>query len=188
MKRYFFSYLRVTWLFGLVIWIPYSLIYLLVHRPTPDPIFAPIVSLMIWWTLISVAGAFVLAWFASHRKPLENLQLATGLFSRRYLDVNAPSNAVFDECLAALRNQARAKPIAQDRNRGILVGETKYSWTTWGCEINLRVEPLGEDATRVQVLSRPIVRINVIDFGTNRRNVDRLVDALKLRFPVLTEG
>jgi hypothetical protein len=196
MKRYFLSFAKVDWVFGLIAGL---IIVYLPSRPGKDQVDFPeslvlvLVAGVLPWLLIS----WYMAWLASQRKPLVRLEDATGLLSWRYVDLAAPCNAVFDGCLDALRSLWDIEPTAQDRAGGVIVGEIPPMWTTdlltTGTEVNLRVECLGDSLTSVQVLCRPLIPSTednmLVDFGVNRRNLnkaaDTTIDALKARFPVV---
>ena len=57
-----------------------------------------------------------------------------------------------------------------------------------GSEISIWLEPLDEHLTRVQILSRPLVPFNIIDYGSNRRYVNRVVELFRTHHAIVAEG
>jgi hypothetical protein len=182
-RHYFFSFLPLMVLTGLVPLVVLAIGLLLSTR-------GPVGVLLgfVFGTLYAAGMAWFLAWTASRRSVLAHPQEAKGLYRWRYVDLAAPYQAVFDACDDTLRALPRAEPTLQDPSRGFLIAETRASLLSWGSEISLWVEALGETYTRVQVLSRPVIPSNIFDFGANERNVNRVVEVLRTRFALVREG
>ncbi|MBF6613873.1 MAG: hypothetical protein IVW55_12165 [Chloroflexi bacterium] len=138
--------------------------------------------------ILGIGLSWLQAWQMSQHKPLTHLQDATGTFAWRYVDLQAPYDNVFDECTSMVQATCIDKSVAFDRNKGILVGYTHPTRWAWPMEINLRVEPVTETATRVQILSRPMMGLAIAGLGANRRLADNAVGALKALHPALAEG
>jgi hypothetical protein len=141
-----------------------------------------------FWILFAAFFAGLTAFVASWRRPLVRPQNAPGLRKWRYLDFAAPYQVVFNACADIMHAFCKTEPVVRDFQSGVLSGETRPSIWSWGSEISLWVEALGESHTRVQVLSRPIVPTNVADFGANERNFNRVVEMLRIRLTVVAEG
>ena len=53
------------------------------------------------------------------------------------------------------------------------------TWKTFGDVISLEVSNLDDDRTKVKILSRPLVRTTLIDYGQNLENVETIVGMMK---------
>ncbi|HEY0070020.1 MAG TPA: hypothetical protein VGE04_08650 [Chloroflexia bacterium] len=182
-RRYFFAFLPFVALIALPLGFGCAI-------GTTREFGAPLGLLLAFLAAALYAGGFAgfLTWLASRRRVLARPQEVRGLHALRYLDLAAPQPIVFSECAGILRSVCKASPVMQDLAKGLLSCELRPNFWTWGTEISLWVEPLGDAYTRVQLLSRPIVPTNVIDFGASRRNVNLVVEMLRGRFTVVAEG
>ena len=182
-RRYFFSFLPITIILAIAVGFSFCVASVLSFG-FPVGLLPGIAITALYWAGMT----WMLAWMASRRRVLARPQDAKGLHGWRYLDLAAPYSVVFSGCADILRAFCKTEPTVQDFAKGLSFGETRPSIWSWGSEISLWIEPLGETYTRVQVLSRPLVPINVADFGANERNFNRVVEMLRKRFTVVAEG
>ena len=182
-RRYFFSFLPMAMALGLPIAIMLVVGFTFALR---SPAALPLGVAA--GTLYGAGIAWMLAWMASRRRVLSRPQEAKGLCYWRYLDLEAPCAPVFTACADALRAICKGAPILEDPARGVLISETRPNLLTWGCEVSFWIEARSQTRTRVQVLSRPVVPINVSEFGANLRIVNRAAEMLRTRFTVIAEG
>jgi hypothetical protein len=129
-----------------------------------------------------------LSWMASHRRPITDFQRIIGIHAWKYADLSGKYEDVLSTSRGVLERLCVPGSVGEYGIPGTLVGETRATLLTWGSEILVLVERLDPGVTRVQVLSRPVVPVNFIDFGANKRLVAAFLDKLLPGFALLAEG
>ncbi len=94
------------------------------------------------------------------------------------IHVNAPAPAVMEAAILALQ-QTGAKIGSVDRNALIISGSKGFSFTSYGEKISVQVESVGAAASVVHITSKPVMPLNILDFGKNARNVSAFRSALE---------
>lgn len=182
-RRYFRAFLPITIILALVVGFSFCIASVLSFG-FPMGLLLGIAITALYWAGIT----WMLAWMASRRRVLARPQDAKGLHGWRYLDLATPYSVVFNGCADILRTFCKSELTVQDSAKGLLFGETRANIWGWGTEIGIWVESFGENYTRVQVVVRPVVPVNVIDFGGHLRTLQRVVLLLRTRFRVVAEG
>jgi hypothetical protein len=136
--------------------------------------------------LYSLGMAWSLSWLASRRKPIASFQEVIGSGAWRYADLSGQYEEVARSVEDLLRTMCTAGSVGEYGIPGMLVGEIKATFWTWGSELLGLVERLDPAVTRVQVLSRPLVPMNVFDFGANKRLAARFINGMRRRYADLS--
>jgi len=91
--------------------------------------------------------------------------------------LEAPFDATMHRCHAALR-QLGLRVVAFDLASGQIDARRGRNWRTSGERVLVDVEAVDDSTTRVAIESDVLVSTIHLDFGANRRNVERFVEAM----------
>jgi uncharacterized protein (DUF1499 family) len=70
-----------------------------------------------------------------------------------------------------------------ERELGSISARTKISFLSWGEDIRIEVTSNVSQSATVSISSRSVIKITLIDWGVNRRNVEKLHAELLRRQP-----
>ncbi len=101
-----------------------------------------------------------------------------GVLQRREVRVPAPYDETFQLCVQSLEQLPGAQIQDEDPTRGVITAQTARTWDTWGDTIALAITDTEDDCTHVTVSSEP-TRYQVVDYGKNLENVERIASFLK---------
>ncbi|HWC32889.1 MAG TPA: hypothetical protein VG709_07155 [Actinomycetota bacterium] len=90
-----------------------------------------------------------------------------------------PKTTVFDAAQRAIPTIKRMRVKQADAASGRLVVTKGMTLKSWGEDVSIVVEDDGPDGSRVRVASR--VKAQLMDWGTNRQNVESVLDAIALQ-------
>jgi hypothetical protein len=96
--------------------------------------------------------------------------------------VNAPASVALDAAAHALQ-QTGAKVEFLDQDALVVEGSKGFSLASWGEKISVRVEPVGPTVSVIHISSKPVMPLNVLDFGKNARNVKSFRAAVETAIP-----
>lgn len=147
-----------------------------------------IVAGIILTLLFCIVEVGFLSWMASHRRAITDFRTVVGASAWKYADLSGQYEDVFRAARGVLETLCSPGSVGEYGIPGTLVGETRATLLTWGSEILVLIERLDPGVTRVQVLSRPVVPVNFIDFGSNKRLVATFLDRLLPGFGLLAGG
>ena len=71
-----------------------------------------------------------------------------------------------------LQQQWRLRRLQRDP--GAVVARTKISFLSWGDDIRVKVTSEESQSAAVVISSQSVIKTTIIDWGVNRRNVERL--------------
>ena len=94
-----------------------------------------------------------------------------------------PRDNVFDALLVAVSTLSGIKLQTADKLSGTVVAVARVSVASWGENLTMSVVELSPLLTRVDVASRPKTGMflgGAFDLGKNRRNVERVLEAVSL--------
>jgi hypothetical protein len=95
-------------------------------------------------------------------------------------DFDADAGTVFDAFAAAVA-ALRARVERQDRDAGLLEARTRMGMRSWGERLTVEVTRGSGGRTHVAVSSK--LRAQLVDWGKNRENVDRIMRAASAALP-----
>ncbi len=85
----------------------------------------------------------------------------------------------FDICLRSLDDLGRKVAVkTRDPAGGEIVANTGMTWKTFGDRIAFRIRKVSDESTEVEVESRPIIPLTMVDYGSNRENIEAIGRAL----------
>jgi hypothetical protein len=100
----------------------------------------------------------------------------------REVEVSEPCNEVFELIKSSVAELPFMKSYTAVMEDGVIYGRTKRSWTSFGEDIVIAVNPLNATRTRVKITSRPRLRYTLLDYGKNYRNIEAITHAIKAPF------
>lgn len=98
--------------------------------------------------------------------------------NERYI-IDGTFDNVFD-CMELAVNEASLGSINVDRAQGIITISTKISWKSWGEDMTITMAPLSKTQTEVILASG--VKFQLIDWGKNKANIQKIKDAFTLHW------
>ena len=113
------------------------------------------------------------------RMPYGKSKEAMDVHHVRNIELRVSYDKAFDLCIESLNLIKRSKIRKEDRSQGKIDARAGINWKTWGDLISLDVRKKDNDRTQVIVLSRPVVRTTLVDYGKNLENVERISSFLK---------
>ena len=99
---------------------------------------------------------------------------ACDVFQERAIVLQAPYDLAFDLSKESLDELRWHTIKTENRATGEIKAQTPFSTTTWGEHISFKIKRVTEQLTQVEVSSKPIWRIMIIDFCNNLRNVEEI--------------
>jgi hypothetical protein len=97
---------------------------------------------------------------------------------KRTVLLHVPYEIAFDLCREALSVFISCKIKEENRAAGKVKARTGISSNTLGCIISCEIQKVGDQLTRIEVSSRPIVRAALVDYGENLENVEKINEFL----------
>lgn len=95
--------------------------------------------------------------------------------AERTVDLPQPPGAVFEALGRVLAGQG-ARITQSDPAAGRIVAKTSFTMASYGETIVMTVAPNAPGGTRLTI--RSTLKWGLVDWGKNRRNLDKLVDGL----------
>ncbi|TXC90451.1 hypothetical protein FS935_10960 [Metabacillus litoralis] len=104
---------------------------------------------------------------------------SSGVHKKGSIEVQLPGHEAFKVCkkVGSVLNGARIS--YENQQKGLLIIKTGISWKTWGDIIEVVVEEVGANSTRVSIQSRPLVPTTLVDYGKNSENIQRIIRYLE---------
>ncbi len=95
--------------------------------------------------------------------------------------LHLPFDEAFELCKESLSGTRKIKIKKEDRRGGRIEAKTGATSKTWGNLITFSIETVGEQLTRIEVSSRPLVRTILVDYGENLSNVEKISEFLSMK-------
>jgi hypothetical protein len=100
----------------------------------------------------------------------------------RKMSVNSTINEVMPICEQAILSLNRAVIKEKDLKTGTIKAKTKMTWKSYGENIKISTQSLGDGETLIEIKSSPFIPTNVIDYGKGLENVETIVSYIKSEF------
>ena len=97
---------------------------------------------------------------------------ATAHYVKNVLIPGVTGVELLDSAADILRRQWRLRRLQRDP--GAVVARTKISLLSWGDDIRVEVTSGASQSAAVVISSQSVLKTTIIDWGVNRRNVERL--------------
>lgn len=97
----------------------------------------------------------------------------------RVIRLNMPSGAAFQSILSAF-GKLGIRVTHADAAVGTIVATQGASLASWGETITVQLQPMGQSVTDVMISSESSVKMTVVDWGKNARNLDNLVRQISM--------
>ncbi|MFH1146226.1 MAG: hypothetical protein V1736_00780 [Pseudomonadota bacterium] len=129
--------------------------------------------LTIAWTATAGPVLVLIDYFTTRNLPPDAIDVS----QTREIQVVGDVDQVFQKCLNTLRALRSIKNVKPAGRR--LFGRTKPSFSSFGEEITVSFEALDSKSTRIQIISAPVVKITLLDYGKNYKNTVNIMDAIQ---------
>ena len=104
---------------------------------------------------------------------------ATAHYVKNALIPGVTGNELLDSAADILQQHWRLRRL--QRKPGAVVARTKISFLSWGDDIRVEVTSEAAQPAAVAISSQSVIKTTIIDWGVNRRNVERLHSELVRR-------
>ena len=108
-------------------------------------------------------------------------QASRGVHHVRQVEIKLPYDAAYNLCRESLQFIQDCQVQHEEWARGRIVARAGVGWQNRGNMISLEVYNLDFNKVRIRVSSRPVLSTDLIDYGRNLENVERITRFLKLR-------
>lgn len=95
-----------------------------------------------------------------------------------FADFPFDKNTVYEAAEAALSQLKGFTLLMGNKESGQMMLDGKITWWSWGENITVHFTELAPGSTRVEVMSKPSMPTTLVDWGKNRRNVDKILAAI----------
>ncbi|WP_026690895.1 hypothetical protein [Alteribacter aurantiacus] len=83
-------------------------------------------------------------------------------------------------CENAINSLGGASVKDVEMEKGIVRGRTGMSFRSWGEKLSCIVEETDAEKTVVTIESRPIIPITLVDYGVNKKNVNKMKEYIEM--------
>ena len=97
---------------------------------------------------------------------------------RQKLVVDAPPAVAFARVADAISRIPRTSVKHADAAAGLIEARVGVNWRSWGERLTVRVQGHAEDQPEIDVVSEPLLKTTIADYGKNQRNVDEFLRAM----------
>ena len=98
--------------------------------------------------------------------------------ARGTLVFNGSRAVAFARAVEAIRHIPRASLKHANAAAGVIEGRVGFTWRSWGERLTVRVQGNTEDRSEIEVVSEPLLRITIADYGKNQANVNTFLAAM----------
>jgi hypothetical protein len=99
--------------------------------------------------------------------------------SEQELTTSRGRDDVWDVANKVLHNDPKVKRV-EAVNDDTLIATTKRSWGSWGEIVTIQIKEKSSGQVTLLVSSRTRLKTTVIDYGANRRTLNRVITALSV--------
>ena len=134
------------------------------------------------WSAAPVLAFVFLPIYLLHRRALRKMGIVNiprGERNRKIIELRCSYNEAFNLCMSALNSvEIGAKILDVDKSSGFIVAKTRPTMKSWGEVIIFNIREV-DDRVRIEVISKPQIRTQLLDYGKNYENVKKIADFLK---------
>lgn len=154
----------------------YAFFFSLISYPNIDKGELLIHSIMGW---VFAVGILLYSDYRARKKSQSSSEEIYEVRQKREFTLLLPFEKAFELCLESVSVLDRAKIKKKSFEKGKIVIKTKISWETFGNRIIYRLRKINDHLTEVSLLSVPIPRTAVVDYGDGWKIVEDISKFLK---------
>jgi hypothetical protein len=94
--------------------------------------------------------------------------------------VEGSQKDVFDLCNDSIPAINKCKIGFYDPKQGLVRASVSKSWMSWGELITFQIKEIELNKYNLLIVSRPVLRTTIIDYGKNLDNINRISEHIKL--------
>lgn len=77
-------------------------------------------------------------------------------------------------CEEAVMQIKGCKIKKKDLSRGEIIAKKRFNIKTWGDKILIKAKSMDANSTEIDIVSRPIAKTTIVDYGSNKENVQKI--------------
>lgn len=94
-----------------------------------------------------------------------------------------PYESIYNATIAAINSTGRMKIISADPNTGYITARAAVSMWSWGENITIQLNRIDDSNTNLEISSQPRMRLTLVDYGKNRRNINVILSQISAHLP-----
>ena len=167
-EKYVKGFITAGILFGLIAALPLTLKFGLKLGIT-----ITILASAIWTVLMAIIFIPV-DYLLTKNLPPEALNVR----QERYLLIRGNFDQVFEKCLSVLKKVRNLRKLELLKDKRMILARTKPSIASFGERITLKFDETDGNLVKVIINSYPLTRYNLLDFGRNFKNVEKIAERI----------
>lgn len=119
-----------------------------------------------------------LHYFSTRHLGVQFKEAVFGVHQVEVLTLDEPYESALETCAGALLAIPGCEVTRREDKQGLVFGQVKMSWKSFGEQILAAVSAEGPDRSRVTLSSKPLMPTTLVDYGKSIENMRALVGAL----------
>lgn len=97
---------------------------------------------------------------------------------KREIVVLTNFETAFDLCRQAVSDSG-AKIKSEDPAKKIIKAKTGMNFHSFGTDIDIKLKPINENLTEIEIVTRPTVRTTLVDYGESLKVIEKITEILR---------
>lgn len=133
---------------------------------------------LFWGIIIALTFGILHKWSVK-KMGYKISEKTTSPYQTRNFVLRLPYDKAFELCHHAIYSIKRGRVKMHDKSQGIIDARTGMKWNRNPCIISLKLRKIENNKTHIELSSKPLIPIGVVDFGTSLENVNVIIHFLK---------
>ncbi len=104
------------------------------------------------------------------------------VFEQSKFVYNLNSNELFRDILLKIKKELNYKIIKEDKTNLIIEYKVPISFKSWGEKVKIQIFDNKDGTSIVEISSRPIFFLTLLDYGKNRQNINQVKNLLSVNY------
>ena len=131
------------------------------------------ILISIVWTILMALILVPIDYWLTRKLPVEALNVR----QERSINLKGEFNSIYVYCVEVIRNIKGVRRIEKDNNPNI-IAFTRISMSSVGERISLELSQLDQETINIHIMSQPIIKFTMLDYGKNYKNVESVANQL----------
>jgi len=114
----------------------------------------------------------------------ENPEAIIDVHKVRIFELRYPYDQAIALCVLALDQISDCRINNVDEVLGRIEAKAGFSWKSYGEIISFDIFSIGHDCTQVELISKPLRQLTLVDYGKNLKNVEKILAFLGMVDPI----
>ena len=164
-------------LFAGIMYIVFIGIYSVLFRNTEYTFLDVVTSGLLFGITMSI-GLGSTHYFAIREIRSDSSNSKSTVHQSREINLNVPIGKDHELCIESLKFIKKGKLLKNDNTNGIIEAKAGLTWKTFGDRIKFNLKKTDGHTTLIEVSSKPLLKITLVDYGKNLENVNKIEDYL----------